>query len=126
MHGQGLCAIAESTPISPTAESSALLFSRITGSIRMVADGLCDRSIAFSSDWNRCYITDKETYDGLGNNVARAAATVYVQDVVEQMSPSGEVSFYLANKRVFAFADCGAPDGIKVDLAGKRVHRLRR
>ncbi|ODQ73935.1 hypothetical protein LIPSTDRAFT_104452 [Lipomyces starkeyi NRRL Y-11557] len=80
-------------------------FQQITGSIRMVADGLC-------------YITDTEAYDGLGNNIARAAAIVHVQDVVEQMSPSGEVSFYLANKRVFAIADCCAPDGIKVDLSG--------
>ncbi|KAK9312039.1 hypothetical protein V1524DRAFT_472971 [Lipomyces starkeyi] len=67
-------------------------------------------NIAFLPDWKRCYITDTEAYDGLGNNVARAAATVYVQDVVEQKSPSC--------KRVFAFAYCGAPDGIKVDLAG--------
>ncbi|KAK9348651.1 hypothetical protein V1522DRAFT_444168 [Lipomyces starkeyi] len=56
------------------------LSNQITGSIRMVADGLC-------------YITDTEAYDGLGNNVARAAATVYVQDVVEQKSPSCKVSF---------------------------------
>ncbi|KAK9489988.1 hypothetical protein V1508DRAFT_458134 [Lipomyces doorenjongii] len=94
-------------------------FQPITGSIRMVADGFVrPNGIAFSPDWKRCYITDTEAYDGLGNNIAQAAATVYVQDVVEQMSPSGEVSFYLANKRVFAFADCGAPDGIKLDLAG--------
>ncbi|KAK9384445.1 hypothetical protein V1515DRAFT_618076 [Lipomyces mesembrius] len=71
--------------------------------IKMVADGFVrPNGIAFSPDWKRCYITDTEAYDGLGNNIAQAAATT---------SPSGGVSFYLANKRVFAFADCGAPDG---------------
>ncbi|KAK9320933.1 hypothetical protein V1517DRAFT_354141 [Lipomyces orientalis] len=90
-----------------------------TGSVRMVADGLTrPNGIAFSPDYSKCYVTDTEAYDGRGSNLAQAAATIYVLDVVEQISPSGELSFYLTNRRVFAFADCGAPDGIKVDVAG--------
>ncbi|ANB15902.1 hypothetical protein AWJ20_3546 [Sugiyamaella lignohabitans] len=91
-----------------------------TGDVRVVADGIhMPNGIAFSHDYKVCYITDTQAYDGLGTSVADAAATIYAYDVVlSPYSNRNRKPYILQNKRVFAFADCGAPDGIKVDTEG--------
>ncbi|KAL9636039.1 MAG: hypothetical protein Q9164_003081 [Protoblastenia rupestris] len=89
-------------------------FDPSTGDIRVVADnfgkpnGLC-----FSPDENTLYITDTDLIHGDGTTDYRRAATIYAYNVLwEQGSP------FLANRRVFAYADTGAPDGIKCDVFG--------
>ncbi|KAK9312690.1 hypothetical protein V1522DRAFT_282603 [Lipomyces starkeyi] len=90
------------------------------GSLRVVADGLSrPNGIAFSHDCKVCYITDTSTYDGTGGLIDHAEATIYAYDVVRSTgSTRPDRPYVLVNRRVFAYADCGAPDGIKVDLDG--------
>jgi gluconolactonase len=93
-------------------------FNPRNGSIRAVADGIRKpNGIAFSHDAKTCYITDTQTYSGTGVLVKDGAATIYAFDVVRSRGSSREDRPYvLMNKRLFAYADCGAPDGIKVDI----------
>ncbi|KAK9316867.1 hypothetical protein V1522DRAFT_399838 [Lipomyces starkeyi] len=90
------------------------------GSLRAVADGFSrPNGIAFSHDYNVCYITDTDAYDGVGGLIDHALATIYAYDVVKSAgSTKPDRPYVLVNRRVFAFTDCGAPDGIKVDLDG--------
>ncbi|KAK9327558.1 hypothetical protein V1520DRAFT_393783 [Lipomyces starkeyi] len=89
-------------------------------SLRVVADGLSlPNGIAFSHDCKVCYITDTSTYDGTGGLIDHAEATIYAYDIVRSTgSTRPDRPYVLVNRRVFACADCGAPDGIKVDLDG--------
>ncbi|KAA8907646.1 hypothetical protein TRICI_004937 [Trichomonascus ciferrii] len=85
-----------------------------TGDVRVVANELKKpNGICFSPDNHYCYITDTETYLGTGGTDPRCSATIYEYEVVSRHG-----SYILLNKRVFAFADTGAPDGIKCDVAG--------
>ena len=79
----------------------------------------CRTVLHFPHDWKVCYITDTHTYDGRGSIVNENVATIYAYDVVKSHKSAQSTGRHiLLNKRVFAFADCGAPDGIKVDLDG--------
>ncbi|CAG8972348.1 hypothetical protein HYALB_00005016 [Hymenoscyphus albidus] len=81
-----------------------------TNNIRVVADGLDQpNGIAFSPDEKTVYITD-----ATGNSTALTSPrTIYAYDVVKK---AGQPS--LINKRVFAMAEKGLPDGIKTDAEG--------
>ncbi|ANB15133.1 hypothetical protein AWJ20_2755 [Sugiyamaella lignohabitans] len=90
------------------------------GSVRVVADGIHKpNGISFSFDNRTCYITDTQIYNGVGGTSHDAAATIYAFDIVK--SPHSLITsapYTLVNRRVFAYADCGAPDGIKCDTKG--------
>jgi gluconolactonase len=81
--------------------------------LRVVADGFVrPNGICFSPDETVCYITDTGQVSGFGDIDLARPATIYSYDVTATEKP------FLANKRVFAFADVGIPDGIKCDVQG--------
>jgi gluconolactonase len=85
-----------------------------TGDIRVVADGFGRPSgICFSPFGKVCYISDTDFIHGNGNIDFTRASTIYAYDVEERRK-----SKFLLNRRVFAMADVGVPDGMKCDSAG--------
>ncbi|KAF8750119.1 SMP-30/Gluconolaconase/LRE-like region [Rhizoctonia solani] len=78
----------------------------------------------FSEDYKTCYISDTGFISAVAGDPhpadGRRPGTIYAYDVVAP--PEGAdpklVPPTLTNRRVFAFADSGMPDGIKVDTAG--------
>ncbi|KAI9821167.1 MAG: hypothetical protein M1827_003901 [Pycnora praestabilis] len=85
-----------------------------TGDIRVVADGFGrPNGIAFAPHEKILYITDTDFIHGDGTTDPARAATIYAYDVT-QISGAP----FLLNRRVLAFADTGAPDGIKCDVFG--------
>ncbi|CEN62025.1 hypothetical protein ASPCAL08667 [Aspergillus calidoustus] len=85
-----------------------------TGSVRAVADGLGQpNGLAFSPDESILYVTDTDSHRGNGDNNPERAATIYAYDVATYAK-----SPFLINRRVFAYADNGIPDGVKVDTNG--------
>lgn len=84
------------------------------GSIRVVADGFGrPNGICFSPDEKTVYVTDTDWIHGDGSTDLTRASTIYAFDVA---SYAGEP--FLVNRRLFAFADTGVPDGIKCDVHG--------
>ncbi|KAK5713382.1 hypothetical protein LTR17_017627 [Elasticomyces elasticus] len=84
-----------------------------TGDIRVVADGFGrPNGLCFSPDHETMYITDTDMVHGDGIDLTRVG-TIYAFDVIERHG-----AHFLANRRVFAMADNGFPDGIKCDLEG--------
>ncbi|WYZ33890.1 hypothetical protein EsH8_I_000166 [Colletotrichum jinshuiense] len=84
-------------------------FEPATGLVQVVADGLQQpNGIEFSPDYKTLYISDTgaQRYDA---NLTRPA-TIYAYDIVAGKR--------LANKRLFAFADSGFPDGVHTDTDG--------
>ena len=93
-------------------------FAPSTGDIRVVADGFGrPNGIAFSPDEQTVYITDTDYIHGDGRTSPTRASTIYAFSVF--FIDSGTTSSpFLTNRRVFAYADTGAPDGIKCDVYG--------
>ncbi|OMP84410.1 Gluconolactonase [Diplodia seriata] len=85
-----------------------------TSSIRAVADGFGrPNGICFSPDERIVYVTDTDRVHGDGTTDDTRPSSIYAFDVAYY---SGQP--FLTNRRLFAFADAGVPDGIKVDLDG--------
>ncbi|CAG8976895.1 hypothetical protein HYALB_00003506 [Hymenoscyphus albidus] len=84
------------------------------GGIRAVADGFgrCN-GICFSPDEKTLYVTDSDWIHGDGTTDLTRASSIYAFDVTHY---SGQP--FLTNRRLFAFADKGVPDGIKCDTNG--------
>lgn len=98
----------------PQLANQVYRFDPKTGDIRVVADGFGKpNGICFSPDEQTVYITDTDFIRGDGNTDARRARTVYAFDVIHRHGAQ-----FLSNRRVFAGADTGVPDGIKCDLEG--------
>ncbi|KAL2847763.1 hypothetical protein BJY01DRAFT_212403 [Aspergillus pseudoustus] len=101
----------------PELPAQVYRFDPATGSIRVVADGFGKpNGISFSPDERIVYVTDTDMLHGKGDGVdvdLRRAATIYAFDIQYY---SGEP--FLINRRLFAMADTGIPDGIKCDLQG--------
>lgn len=84
------------------------------GDLRVVADGFGrPNGIAFSPDESVVYITDTDHIHGDGTKDPRRPAAIYAFDI---MLTSGAP--FLANRRMFAMAAEGFPDGIKCDIYG--------
>ncbi|CAG9953185.1 unnamed protein product [Clonostachys rosea f. rosea IK726] len=82
--------------------------------VRVMADGFGrPNGISFSPDQATVYITDTDSIHGDGTTDASRPATIYAFDVVSR----GDQPF-LTNRRLFAMADNGVPDGIKCDQFG--------
>ncbi|KAF3056515.1 Gluconolactonase [Daldinia childiae] len=85
-----------------------------TSSVRAVADnfgrpnGLC-----FSPDEAILYVTDTDQVHGDGSINPSRCSTIYAFDVIYRNDQP-----FLSNRRLFAFADVGIPDGIKCDMDG--------
>ncbi|KAL9100338.1 MAG: hypothetical protein Q9163_004274 [Psora crenata] len=89
-------------------------FDPSTGDIRVVADGFGrPNGLCFSPDENTLYITDTDIIHGDGSIDNRRAATIYAYSVHWEHSAP-----FLANRRVFAYADTGAPSGVRCDVFG--------
>ncbi|KAH0536871.1 hypothetical protein FGG08_006302, partial [Glutinoglossum americanum] len=98
----------------PQLPSQVYRFDPITGDIRVVADGFGrPNGICFSPDESIMYITDTDWIHGNGEKINTRASTIYAFDIIFRSS-----SPFLTNRRVFAMADTGAPDGIKCDTSG--------
>ncbi|KAJ6583029.1 calcium-dependent phosphotriesterase, partial [Mycena vulgaris] len=83
-----------------------------TGAVRVVATDFdkCN-GIAFTGDGKTAYVTDSGASGGfLGNNQTEPA-TIYSFDVDSK-------THAFMNRRVFAYADAGIPDGVQVDTDG--------
>jgi gluconolactonase len=96
----------------PSIPNQVYRFEPSTGKVSSVADGFVQSNgIEFSPDFKTLYVSDTGAqgsrrfgYDG------SRPATIYAYDVVDQK--------YLRNRRVFAYADVGIPDGIHTDTNG--------
>lgn len=77
---------------------------------RVMADELEEpNGLAFNADFTTLYVTDASA-DAATN--PGGTASIYAYDVTTAPGP------FLSNKRLFAFAPVGIPDGIKVDSKG--------
>ncbi|KAL3427301.1 SMP-30/Gluconolaconase/LRE-like region [Phlyctema vagabunda] len=84
------------------------------GSLRVVADGFGrPNGICFSPDEKTVYITDTDHIHGDGSKDPKRPATIYAFDILHASGAP-----FLSNRRVFAFAAVGFPDGIKCDVHG--------
>lgn len=95
-------------------------YSPKTGTLRVVVDGISNpNGIAFSHDYKTLYVTQTRAFDGIGGVLDDAEGTIYAFDLIQSPGSSNPDRPYVAvNKRLFAFADTAAPDGIKVDTYG--------
>nr|MCS5628541.1 SMP-30/gluconolactonase/LRE family protein [Planctomycetota bacterium] len=86
-----------------------------TGKSRVVAtDFLRPNGLAFSRDERHLYVTDTGFEIGDGNQVPNGPRDVYRYRVVRK---HGKISLS-KRRKLFAVADQGIPDGIKVDEDG--------
>ncbi|TVY25444.1 Gluconolactonase [Lachnellula hyalina] len=85
-----------------------------SGEVRVVAEGF-DRcnGICFGVGETRLYVTDTGLIHGDGTKDFTRPATIYVFDVETK-----DGAPFLVNRRTFAFAASGVPDGIKCDVYG--------
>ncbi|KAL7757126.1 hypothetical protein ACKLNR_014119 [Fusarium oxysporum f. sp. zingiberi] len=97
----------------PSLPSQVYRYDLATKSIRAVADGFGrPNGICFSPDQKTVYITDTDQVRGAWIDHSRAAS-IYAFDVIHRHGQP-----FLANRRLFAYADSGIPDGIKCDTSG--------
>lgn len=100
---QGLRDVAE-------VKNHVYLHDPVTNSTRAVADGFeKPNGLAFNADGSTLYVTDANK-DADTN--PQGASGIYAYDVLTSPGP------FLANKRLFAYAPLGIPDGLKVDSKG--------
>nr|POF13477.1 gluconolactonase [Quercus suber] len=84
------------------------------GDIRVLADGFGrPNGICFSPDEETLYVTDTDWIHGDGGIDPTRPSTIYAFDIEQRHG-----SDFLMNRRVFAFAANGIPDGIKCDVQG--------
>ncbi|KAG0706303.1 hypothetical protein DFH29DRAFT_798477 [Suillus ampliporus] len=93
----------------PMLPSQVYRFDPSTGQVRVVADQFgFPNGIAFTPDGKTAFVTDTSTAGGTHQTFP---ATIYQYDV----DPSTQA---FENRRVFAYADSGSPDGIQLDSKG--------
>ncbi|KAH8657702.1 hypothetical protein BX600DRAFT_384082 [Xylariales sp. PMI_506] len=98
----------------PKLPSQVYRFDPETKGIRAMADGFGrPNGICFSPDEKTIYVTDTDWIHGDGTTDDTRASHIYAFDV---SIISGQP--FLTNRRLFAMADEGIPDGIKCDLEG--------
>ncbi|QDS76992.1 hypothetical protein FKW77_005907 [Venturia effusa] len=98
----------------PELPNQVYCFEPESGEVRVVADGFGrPNGICFSPDEKVVYITDTDRIHGDGSVDPSRPATIHAFDVVDK---AGQLC--LVNRRLFAVADCGWPDGIKCDIKG--------
>ncbi|KAF6826856.1 gluconolactonase precursor [Colletotrichum plurivorum] len=98
----------------PKLPSQVYRYDPFRSSIRVMADGFGrPNGICFSPDEKTVYVTDTDWIHGDGSTDLTRPSTIYAFDVA---SYSGEP--FLINRRLFAMADTGIPDGIKCDVHG--------
>ncbi|GAB7339890.1 hypothetical protein MBLNU457_6420t1 [Dothideomycetes sp. NU457] len=104
---QGICP-------KPELPNQVYRYDPSSGDIRAVADGFGrPNGLAFSPDEETLYVTDTDWIHGDGSTDDTRISSIYAFDVVQRSGGT-----FLANRRLFAMADTGIPDGIKCDLQG--------
>lgn len=99
---------------APQLPCQVYAFEPETGDVRVVADGFGrPNGLCFTPDEKTMYVTDTDWIHGDGTSDLTRVSAIYAFDVIERHG-----SQFLANRRVFAMADEGIPDGIKCDLEG--------
>ncbi|KAI1481843.1 calcium-dependent phosphotriesterase [Daldinia eschscholtzii] len=99
---------------SPSLPNQVYRYDPRTSSIRAVADGFGrPNGLCFSPDETVLYITDTDYIHGDGSKDPTRCSTIYAYDVIYRNDQP-----FLSNRRLFAFADVGIPDGIKCDMEG--------
>ncbi|CAG7961365.1 unnamed protein product [Penicillium nalgiovense] len=99
---------------APRLPNQVYRFDPKTRQIRVVADGFGrPNGISFSPDESVLYITDTAQVNGDGTTDYTKPATIYAFNVT-----TGNGDTFLTDRRVFAMADTGIPDGIKNDVFG--------
>lgn len=94
-------------------------YNPVNGDIRVVANGFVKpNGLCFSPDAKYVYITDTAIYSGITVASSDNQATVYRYNVICENPQADYPVYTLENRKVFAYADCGAPDGIKCDRSG--------
>ncbi|KAH6892036.1 gluconolactonase [Thelonectria olida] len=108
------CGHAQGFRPRPSLPTQVYRFDPKTESIRAVADGFGrPNGICFSPDESVVYITDTDQVQGDGSVDEGRASTIYAFDVTYYHDQP-----FLANRRLFAFAGSGIPNGIKCDMDG--------
>ncbi|EPE05878.1 smp-30 gluconolaconase lre-like region [Ophiostoma piceae UAMH 11346] len=98
----------------PQLPSQVYRFDPQTKGIRAMADGFGrPNGICFSPDETTVYITDTDWIHGDGTTDLTRPSTIYAFDVATYARQP-----FLINRRLFAMADTGIPDGIKCDMHG--------
>ncbi|KAK6206475.1 hypothetical protein LQW54_007768 [Pestalotiopsis sp. IQ-011] len=96
----------------PALPSQVYRYDPASRGIRAVADGFGrPNGLCFSPDEKTLYVTDTDREHGDGSVDDTRPSSIYAFDVVHY---HGQPS--LINRRLFAMADAGIPDGIKCDL----------
>ncbi|KAF2129985.1 calcium-dependent phosphotriesterase [Dothidotthia symphoricarpi CBS 119687] len=99
---------------APELPNQLYRFDPHTGDVRVMADGFGRPSgICFSPLETVCYVSDTDFIHGDGNIDFSRVSTIYAYDIDHRSQ-----SAFLTNRRVFAMADVGVPDGLKCDAAG--------
>ncbi|ETI46832.1 hypothetical protein F443_08839 [Phytophthora nicotianae P1569] len=84
-------------------------FEPLTGVVQVLDDGFVQlNGIEFSPDYKTLYVSDTGAQES-DLDLSRPA-TIYAYDIVDNKR--------IANKRLFAFADSGIPDGVHTDTDG--------
>jgi gluconolactonase len=98
----------------PQLPNQVYRFNPKTGNIRAVADGLGrPNGLCFSPDEKMLYITDTDWIHAPGVTDDTRVSSIYAYDVATYHCEP-----FLVNRRLFAMADTGIPDGIKCDMEG--------
>ncbi|KAH7127359.1 gluconolactonase precursor [Dactylonectria macrodidyma] len=98
----------------PRLPSQVYRYEPETQSIRAMADGFGrPNGICFSPDEKTVYVTDTDWIHGDGTTDDSRPSSIYAFDVTLYSD-----SPFLTNRRLFAMADTGIPDGIKCDVHG--------
>ncbi|KAG5925930.1 hypothetical protein E4U42_003810 [Claviceps africana] len=98
----------------PRLPSQVYRFDPRKKSVRVMADGFgMPNGISFSPDQTIVYVTDTDRIHGNGTIDDTRPSTIYAFDVD---TSAGQP--FLTNRRLFAMADAGVPDGIKCDVHG--------
>ncbi|KAG1764826.1 hypothetical protein EDD22DRAFT_978950 [Suillus occidentalis] len=96
----------------PKLPSQVYRFDPSTGQVRVVADQFVQpNGIAFTADGKSAFITDTGAFEVINGVNQTRPVTIYQFDVDPRTQ-----SF--TNRRVFAYSDSGAPDGIQLDTMG--------
>ncbi|KAI9891271.1 MAG: hypothetical protein M1814_002961 [Vezdaea aestivalis] len=93
-----------------------------TGDVRVMAEGLKKpNGICFSPDESTLYITEMDHVDGKGKRDQTRGASIHAFTIKTFPAEENSLSnpgIFLTQKRLFAFAANGPPDGIKCDVYG--------
>ncbi|KIP02469.1 hypothetical protein PHLGIDRAFT_130720 [Phlebiopsis gigantea 11061_1 CR5-6] len=96
----------------PLIQPFVYLFDPVTRRVKVAADGFDKpNGVALSEDGKTAFVTDTGIINGVFGVNQTEPATVYKFDIDQQTG-------VFTNRRIFAFADSGVPDGIQIDTQG--------